>query len=190
MQLFKSLKIYKEYQKIQRHILTGVLYLVILVGIITNSCKSDTQGKEKDTRKGDKVISNIIDIKKMQWNKIDLIDKKCNSDFIFIQAEYNKFDTVTIFDYYIDKSFYSQDSSFFTLALRKKSNKIKEVFFPRITICNKGIKTIGRAAISNNSHIPASCDFFFIISPEYNLKMKSEKDTIMCFWRPKNMSDF
>lgn len=182
------MEIYKEYQKTQLHIIIGVLYLVILVCIIPISCKHDTQGK--DYRNDEKVVSKIIDAKKMQWNKIDVIDKKCNSNFVFIQAEYNKFDTFTIFDFDIGNSIYSQGSSNFTLTIKDKSHKIKEVFFPRITICNKGIKTVGRAAIRNNSHIPAYCDFFFIISPDYTLKLNIEKDTIICFYRPKNISDF
>lgn len=179
---------YKVIQKIQPHLVTGLLFLVILVGIILGSCKFGTKESDNFTGnhnngKNSKTQEELINL--------ELIEKNCNSDYVFIQSEINEIDTITILNFKLSSSFYSKDSSMFEIVISNHIEHVKDIIYPHITICKDGTKTIGRSALYNNSYIPKQCDFFYTIDDSsYVFNFTNNSNTILCFRRPPNMSDF
>ncbi len=118
----------KAHRRPQNLVLIELLFLVILGGITLNSCRFNTDASNNENST---TIEDTIKAEVMNLEKIVLIDKSCNSDFIFIQSEVNKFDTVTIYDFILSKSFFNKDEQLFSIIINDKLDVVKRI------ICGK-----------------------------------------------------
>jgi len=164
--------------------------MVILVGTTLNSCGYDKQ-RNNQQKRINSVGSNIMKLNKDE-NKfivLNLINKKCVSNFIFVQSEINEIDTLTIFNFELSKSFYSIDSAVFNIKIDDNLNHLKKIIFPNFTICQNGVKVIGRPAPYASGYIPENCNFFYRIDSTYRIYFANSLE-INCIKRPSNIADF
>jgi hypothetical protein len=169
MQLFKSLKIYKEYQKIQLQLRTGILYLAIVAGIILN---------------------NGCENKKSGLKELPMIEKPCLNDMLFVQSQINFDDTLTINDFYISDSFFTRNSKHFEIIINEDFNKLMKIKFPQLTTCIGVNKFIGKGSPYYSSNVPPNCNFFFSIKNDSTIMFSDSLKTIFCIKREPKMIYF
>lgn len=163
------MEIYKEYQKTQLHIITGILYLVIVAGIILNNgCKN----------------------KNSDYIELPLIEKPCLNDMLFVQSQINFDDTLTINNFYISDSFFTRNGKHFEIKINERVSELKKIKFPIFTTCNGVNKTIGNSVIYNQSIIPPNCNYYFVLNEDSTIIIDNVTGIIHCRKRQPNMIDF
>lgn len=150
---------YKVIQKIQPHLVTGLLFLVILVGIILDSCSV------------------------LQYYGHDI---KKNSQKLYIMPENDLKDTLVIeeFSYHFVK--YSGGHKALFIEIYEKYDSITEIKLPRLVISNNNKSIICKGTPYKSSYIPSNTKYLFHLHKNNILNLSIENRSIKCIYFPNN----